>query len=239
MFRGMPKPNRDIGTEWDAIQRKFGNRPALPEESDSDEDREYMDKSKSDEFREQVEEARDKNALEDDAPGEDDEAFLERYRQKRISEMKAKAQKEIYGTVDQIIESEYKTQVETKDTWVVVHLYKAGLPKCQLMNDRLNTLARKFPATKFVKIFSEEAIHNYPDKNLPTLLIYFDGQMKTQFIGLAQLKGESMTAEDLEWALSKVGAVKSELEEDPRKPEIRGLREGYVARRGNIDEEDF
>jgi len=40
--------------------------------------------------------------------------------------MKAKAQKEIYGTVEQIIESEYKTQVETKDTWVVVHLYKAG-----------------------------------------------------------------------------------------------------------------
>jgi len=30
------------------------------------------------------------------------------------------------------------------------------LPKCQLMNNRLITLAKKFPATKFIKIFSEE-----------------------------------------------------------------------------------
>lgn len=40
--------------------------------------------------------------------------------------MKERATKEIYGTVEQITESEYKTQVETKDTWVVMHLYKAG-----------------------------------------------------------------------------------------------------------------
>jgi len=50
-------------------------------------------------------------------------------------------------------------------------------------------------------------------------------------------KNES-TPLDLEWALSKVGAVKTEMEEDPRKPKITGLREGYVARRKHSDDED-
>jgi len=239
MFRDMPKPNRNIGTEWDAIQRRIGNLPALEEESDSDEDRDYTEKSKSEEFREKVRDTKDLSKLEDDAGDDDDESFFEKYRQKRIAEMKSKAEKEIYGTVEQITESEYKAQVETKDTWVVVHLYKAGIPKCQLMTERIATLAKKFPATKFVKIFSDEAIHNYPDKNLPTLLIYRDGEMKGQFVGLGQLRGESMTASDLEWALSRIGVVKTTMEEDPRgKPEIKGLREGYVSRRRNIDDDD-
>ena len=95
MFRGVPKPNRDIGTEWDAIQRRsscksvwiihlnvnirIGNLPELPEESDSDEERDYMEKSKSEAFREKVESAKDKDALEDEV-GDDDEAFFEKYR---------------------------------------------------------------------------------------------------------------------------------------------------------------
>jgi hypothetical protein len=63
------------------------------------------------------------------------------------------------------------------------------------MEQRLRTLARKFKATKFVQIRSEEAIRNYPDKNLPTLLIYHKGDLKRQYIGLSSFGGESMSAD--------------------------------------------
>lgn len=61
------------------------------------------------------------------------------------------------------------------------------------MQQRLVALAKKFPQTKFVKIRSEEAIPNYPDRNLPTLLIYNKGDIASQFVTLKPLGGESFT----------------------------------------------
>ena len=65
------------------------------------------------------------------------------------------------------------------------------------MEATLRILARKFRATKFVYIRSDDAIRNYPDKNLPTLLIYRGGDVAKQFIGLSQLRGEGMTPDGI------------------------------------------
>lgn len=51
------------------------------------------------------------------------------------------------------------------------------------MTEYLNHLARKFPATKFVKSISTTCIPNYPDSNLPTIFIYYEGDLKQQFAG--------------------------------------------------------
>lgn len=51
------------------------------------------------------------------------------------------------------------------------------------MTEYLNNLARKFPATKFVKSISTTCIPNYPDSNLPTIFIYYEGDLKQQFAG--------------------------------------------------------
>lgn len=51
------------------------------------------------------------------------------------------------------------------------------------MTEYLNNLARKFPATKFVKSISTTCIPNYPDSNLPTVFIYHEGDLKHQFVG--------------------------------------------------------
>lgn len=48
----------------------------------------------------------------------------------------------------------------------------------------LEELARKYPATKFVKIISTDCIPNYPDRNLPTLLVYKNGAVKANYVGL-------------------------------------------------------
>lgn len=58
-----------------------------------------------------------------------------------------------------------------------------SIPVCALLAEHLNNLARKFPATKFVKSISTTCIPNYPDSNLPTIFIYFEGELKQQFVG--------------------------------------------------------
>ena len=158
----------------------------------------------------------------DEEADEDDEFFAE-YRKKRLMEMQAKAQKEVYGVVRQITQTEYKSVVESKGAWVVVHLFRETLPLCQLMNQFLEVLARKFRATNFVKIYTNEAIQDthYPDKNLPTLLIYHNGEMTTQLVGKGSFgirkdDGDGWEADDLEWALKHTGAIESDLEENPR-----------------------
>lgn len=54
-------------------------------------------------------------------------------------------------------------------------------------------LAAKFPAAKFLKSVSSVWITNYPDKNLPTVFVYCDGELRKQFIGPSELGGSSLS----------------------------------------------
>lgn len=65
------------------------------------------------------------------------------------------------------------------------------------MNAHLTTLAEKYKATKFVKIVGDHCIPNYPDKNLPTLLIYGNNDLQQQLVGLSQLGGMNMTLQGI------------------------------------------
>jgi len=62
-----------------------------------------------------------------------------------------------------------------------------------LINQHLSQLARKFPATKFLQSISTTCIPNYPDRNLPTLFIYYEGDMKAQIVGAIQFGGMNLT----------------------------------------------
>jgi hypothetical protein len=64
---------------------------------------------------------------------------------------------------------------------------------CEFLAGKLKALAKKFKATKFVQIRAQDAIKGYPEKNLPTLLIYHKGDIKKQFIGISSFGGEKMT----------------------------------------------
>lgn len=56
-------------------------------------------------------------------------------------------------------------------------------------------LAVKFPTVKFLKSISTTCIPNYPDKNLPTVFVYFEGEMKKQLIGPLDLRGPNLSYE--------------------------------------------
>ena len=52
------------------------------------------------------------------------------------------------------------------------------------MAKHLKTIAAAYPSTKFVSIRGDMCISNYPDKNIPTLLIYRKGHLLKQVIGM-------------------------------------------------------
>ena len=81
-----------------------------------------------------------------------------------------------FGSVREITAVDYVQEVNKAgdDVFVVLHLYKQGVPLCALINEYMNRLAPKFPCTKFLRAISTTCIPNYPDKNLPTIFVYFE-----------------------------------------------------------------
>jgi hypothetical protein len=75
----------------------------------------------------------------------------------------------------------------------------------------MHALAAKFPAVKFIKSISTTCIPNYPDKNLPTIFIYYENELKHQIIGPFEFNGMNFKQDDFEWKLHRFGVIKSTL----------------------------
>ena len=63
------------------------------------------------------------------------------------------------------------------------------------MNQYLTQLAQKNPSVKFLKSISSLCIPNYPDKNLPTIFVYYEGDMKKQIVGPIPFGGMNLKIE--------------------------------------------
>ncbi|CAM9526988.1 unnamed protein product [Lampetra fluviatilis] len=208
-------PNED--TEWNSILRKHGIIPQKEEPKEEDEETAAQQQSVVKNYDDMTIDEFDE--LEDEL-NEEDERVIEMYRQKRLAEWKAQQIKNKFGDVLEISGQDYVHEVTKADPdiFVVLHLYKQGIPLCALINQHLTALARKFPDTKFLKSISTTCIPNYPDKNLPTIFVYKDGDIRAQFIGPLVFGGMNLKQDELEWRLSESGAIKTDLEENPRKP---------------------
>uniref|UniRef100_H2YLY7 Phosducin domain-containing protein n=1 Tax=Ciona savignyi TaxID=51511 RepID=H2YLY7_CIOSA len=203
----MQNPHED--TEWNDALRKHGilpqkeKAPELPEEEDQTEIKNNYEEMSLDELGE----------FED----EEEDRIMEMYRQKRIAEMKAMQMKAKFGDVREISADDYVQQVNQagEDVWVVLHLYKQGIPLCSLLNQYVTRLAQKFPYIKFLKSISTTCIPNFPDKNLPTLFVYKNGDLIHQWIGALHFGGMNLKQDQLEWKFHEAGIVKSTLESNP------------------------
>uniref|UniRef100_A0ACB8E7T0 Phosducin-like protein 2 n=1 Tax=Sphaerodactylus townsendi TaxID=933632 RepID=A0ACB8E7T0_9SAUR len=209
-------PNED--TEWNDILQDFGILP--PKEVVKDEIEEMVLRlQKEAEVKpyekmslEQLKEA------EDDFDEEDMKA-MEMYRKQRLKELKSLQKRQRYGELKEIAGEQYVKEVANapKDVWVVIHLYQSRVPMCSLINRHLSLLAQKFPETKFVKAVASSCIENYHDSCLPTLFVYENGQIKGKYLGVTECGGTKLTVEELEWKLAEAGALKTDLEENPKK----------------------
>nr|CAD7461836.1 unnamed protein product [Timema tahoe] len=220
---GLRDPNED--TQWNDILRSKGILPSKEKEV-TENDIVNMLESTIETKQAQGERSLENLSLNelDELEDEEDERILLEYRDRRIAEMKAAATKARYGALEEISAEDYVREVNQAGdgVWVVLHLYKQGIPLCALINQHLSLLATKFPATKFIKSISSTCIPNYPDKNLPTVFLYYQGNLKKQWVGPHQFRGLSLSVDELEWMLGQAGAVQTQLEEDPR-PKIRDV----------------
>ncbi|KAK6959905.1 phosducin-like protein 3 [Biomphalaria glabrata] len=177
------------------------------------------------------------NEREDDID-EEEERIFEEYRRQRLAEMKKAYTNARYGEVVEISKADYVSQVNNagEGVWVVLHIYKDGIPICKLVNNFLTNLARKFPQTKFLRSISSVCIPNYPDKNLPTVFVYFEGDLKKQWIGPFAFGGMNLKQNELEWMLAQAGAIQSDIEK-PERAEIEDVMTSAI-RQSRIDNEE-
>ncbi|KAG8178147.1 hypothetical protein JTE90_006286 [Oedothorax gibbosus] len=215
----MQDPNAD--TEWNDALRRHGILPPKEKEFTEDEIVNILESTVQEKLREDGKKALEDLSLDelDLVEDEEDERVLLEYRQKRIEEMKALAAKQRFGDVRDISAADYVAQVNKagEGVWVVLHLYKQEIPLCTMINNYLYSLSAKFPEVKFLRSVADTCIANYPDKNLPTLFIYYEGQLKEKFIGPDAFGNLNFKADELEWMLSEVGVLKTDLESNPRK----------------------
>ena len=147
-----------------------------------------------------------------------DERTLNEYRQRRLEELKQQNVRNRFGELVEIVKDDWVREVTdcSRTCWVVVHLYHDAVTECAILDAAMHQVAPKFRAVKFLKIRSTQAIENWPERNLPTLFLYHEGELKLQLITLAALGGKATTAGNLEWWLASKGIVETELDEDPR-----------------------
>ena len=148
-------------TEWDDIQRRIGNLPAL--EAPPAEDSPFPE-------LEQPVAA---------AAAHDDDDELARLRAMRLDELKQRSVTPRFGSVAPLAHADYVAEVcrAGKGVGVVVFLHKEGHYQSAYMLVLLEKLARKFGDLKFLRIASAECIPGYPDRNLPTLFLYRDDDL--------------------------------------------------------------
>lgn len=66
---------------------------------------------------------------------------------------------------------------------------------CQVLQACIRDLAAQYKHVKFLTIPSTECIPNYPDENLPTLLVYHGGQCKRTIVGTRTLGVDRISPE--------------------------------------------
>ncbi|KAI8825201.1 thioredoxin-like protein [Fimicolochytrium jonesii] len=195
-------------TEWNDALRAQGIIEPKEAEITEEQIEEMMDKVIRNKFGEKAIEDRTLDEL-DELEDEEDDRILESYRRQRMAEMNEAARKEKYGSVIQISKTDYQVEVTeaSKNTWVVLHLFQNHVSACKLVNGILDRLAQKYRATKFLKIVADQCIPNYPDRNTPTLLIYGEGDLKRNIVGISQMGGAATTVNFMENMLKQIGAI--------------------------------
>jgi hypothetical protein len=165
----------DVTSQWDDIHRKLGNYEELQKE-----------KTQAEFSKEAIEQMEGYDAIhnlkdEDIEEMEDDldEEFMREYTAKRLKELEEHKKQPKFEGIREITRQDYIDEVTNapKGTHVVLHLYQNSVEVCELMNRALFEASEKYKHIKFLKIVSTKCIENYPDSNVPTLVVYLNGNM--------------------------------------------------------------
>lgn len=200
-------PNAD--TEWNDILRAKGIIPEKPP-SPTPMIQEALEEARrlAHENRLEGKDLDELAELEDD----EDDAFLEEYRKKRLQELSEINKASVYNSVYHIQKPDYATDVteESNKAYVVVLLTSSQgtNTESRILIEIWRELAKKLGDVKFCQIRADLCIEGYPDRNTPTVLVYKDGDIKRQIVTLKELGGVRTKIQDIEKLLVDVGAVR-------------------------------
>ena len=193
-------------TEWGDMQRKLGNWKPLTKKKNTNDERNKtlwfprVEKTREDGGKDgkDDEEEEEEESIDDE---EEDFAFMASYREKRISEMilKSKSKREenakkTFGGVRRIERDEWTTEVTSSshEIPVVVLLVKENNAACDRLEKVVEDLADKYRTkTKFVRADATEIIPNYPERNTPTIILYRNGDVVENIVGIEQFGGRN------------------------------------------------
>ena len=158
---------------------------------------------------------------EDEEEFADDRATIEKYREQRLAALKAKRAGAVYtGGYKLIGRGDFVREVTEESqkpgVWVVLHLFTDDNAECVALHQALELLADKYMACRFLKIIGHHCIEGYPVENLPTLILYNQGECQHHIIGGKQWSGVHATSDTVEWFLSELDVLKTDMVEDPR-----------------------
>lgn len=152
----------------------------------------------------------------EDEPGldDDDERFFEKFRRARLEELKQEALHSKYGFVETLSRDEFIPKVtnaslnggpNSTPMYVIVELFKEGLESSLSTSVVISELGKKHPKVKFVRMVYDQCIQGWPESRVPTIIIYFGGEMREQLIGFKNC-GQGNT-DQLEYFLGKIGVL--------------------------------
>ncbi|PNS19596.1 hypothetical protein CAC42_7440 [Sphaceloma murrayae] len=200
-------PNAD--TEWNDILRKHKIIPEKPEDPSAKIEEALVEAHQlAHESRLEGKDLDELDALED----EEDEAFLDTYRQKRLQELATLKSTSVYNQVYPVQKPEYAKEVTEASNqahvFVLLTSSSGTNVQSQVMIEMWRDLASKFGDVKFCQMQANLCIEGYPDRNTPTILVYRNGDIKRQIVTLKELNGDRTSINDLEAVLITTGAVK-------------------------------
>ncbi|XP_063058121.1 phosducin b [Engraulis encrasicolus] len=142
-----------------------------------------------------------------------DEQCLKRYRKNCMQEMHERLS---FGPrfegVHELADGEAFLEViekEHRNTVVVVHIWKAGVAGCDMLNGCLDCLSLEYPTVKFCRISVEAsgAGEKFSDEVLPALLVYKAGELLGNFLAITQNFNAEFFATDVEAFLNEYGLL--------------------------------
>ncbi|CAL5872692.1 uncharacterized protein PFLUO_LOCUS6959 [Penicillium psychrofluorescens] len=200
--------NENEDTEWNDILRQHGIIPEKPKDPEPLIQEALIEaEHRAHENRLEDKDLDELDALED----EEDEAFLQQYRQKRLAELSTLQQTSLFNQVYPLQKVDYAREVTeaSKEAFVLVNLTsQGGNTESQVLTELWRQLAVKFGDVKFCEIRADMCIEGYPERNTPTILVYKDTEIRRQLVTLRELKGPRTKIEDIERLLVDLGAVK-------------------------------
>ncbi|KAL7063201.1 hypothetical protein AAHC03_0630 [Spirometra sp. Aus1] len=141
---------------------------------------------------------------------EDDEKFLEAYRQKRMAELQAGLQNlPTFNRIFDLNASTFVTEIdnEAPSVTVIILIYEEGVAACHSANECLKVLCRAYPHIKFCRIRASSAFmsRNFAQNGVPAILVYKNKELIGNLISISKELDDSFSPEEFETFLYEHG----------------------------------